>query len=94
MADRNLHDFQIRQGQTLGDRLVWRYPLASEDGRHALRGLPDAETVTVGYYRRVHPPGSVAFFPIHRPHSLAALTVPSVQRRIMDDLIRLNEAPE
>lgn len=97
MSSPDRQQFQVRPPKSdrdLGHKLVWRYPLASEDGERALRGLPDMETVTVGYYRLVEPPGAWAFFPVNRPASLAALAVPSVQRRIMDYLVRMNTPQE
>ena len=87
MTDRDRQQFQVRPGQSLGDRLIWRYPLASAEGRTALAGLEPRESVTVGYYRQLtEPAGAWAFMPVTTDYAARSLAVYAVQRRICDDL--------
>lgn len=97
--DPTRHQFQVRPAD-LGDRLIWRFPLATPEGREALRAViaatgKDPQTVTVGYYLDLDDPeGAPVFMPVNSPQAKAALTVAAVQRRIASDLIeRLERAP-
>lgn len=86
MADPARQQFQIKRDQALGDRLIWRYPLASEEGRAALAGLPKVDSITVGYYRQLSDPPNWCFFPVSTESARRALHVQAVQRRICEDL--------
>lgn len=98
--------FQVRTARErdIGDKLVWRFPLASPEGRAALEpalaeerraaleaGEPvprDPESITVGYYIHLDDPGGAwAFMPVNTARALAVLRLPTVLRRIADDLV-------
>lgn len=92
MMDRT-SQFQVRI-QEQGSRLVWRFPSTTSEGRQGLTpvaaalGVEIPKTITVGYYIQIDdPPDAWVFMPTATPWALAALGVPSVQRRIMRDLV-------
>lgn len=84
--------FRVRQNQELGDKLVWCFPLASQAGRDALKGLTVTDSVTVGYYLQMEDPVDAwVFMPVNTEAAKRALSVRSVQSRISRDLLqRLN----
>jgi hypothetical protein len=95
--DKSRTQFHVRRGETLGDKLVWRYPGRSGElaRQLAVAGIdPIPEQITVGYYRVLdEPDGAWCFMPVNSSAALAALDIDLVRDRICEDLaIRLRQA--
>lgn len=93
MVDTSRPFFQVRPGESLGDRLIWRFPLRSAEIRRQLMpivaasGKPEPKQITIGYYMQLDDPdGAWAFMPVNSPLAISALGIESVQRRICEDL--------
>lgn len=88
--DRKRSQFNIRRGEALGDRLVWRFPGADPEVARDLRraGVTDIpQQITVGYYRQIPDAyNNWCFMPVTTPAAIAALSIETVQIRICDDL--------
>lgn len=86
--------FQIRRGEEIGDRLVWRLPFNNPRIRAQLESAappdrPAPKQITLGYYRRSGEPGGQwSFVPLEQPLSIAALALETVRRRIDQDLAK------
>ena len=81
--------FRVRYNDDLGEKLVWCFPLASQAGRDALKGLTVTDSVTVGYYFQLDDPTDAwVFMPADTEAAKRALLVRSVQHRIGNDLYK------
>jgi hypothetical protein len=79
--DPTRQQFQVRPAKSardIGDRLIWRFPLATEEGRAALAPVlaaerdqaraageqppKDPETITIGYYLQLDNPDGMWAF--------------------------------
>ena len=90
MSSNQASCFRIKYGESLGDRLVLRFPLnntevAAAMGREGVSEIP--KSVTIGYYRQLEiPQHAWCFMPVKTATARAALTTRIVQMRIASDL--------
>lgn len=91
--DKSRHSYQIKRGQPLGDRLIWRQPCADRRIARQLapviaeRGDGQPNSITIGYYRPSDAyVGAWGFVPLSTPLAIAALGIESVRDRICEDL--------
>lgn len=89
--DKSRAFFQVKHGQTLGDRLILRFPGTNARITKALQKagvLHIPNQITVGYYLQLdEPDGAWAFMPVNTPATKAVLGERMVQNRIAEDLV-------